>query len=123
MTISPAVSPRLGGHRFGELSGDQISGVVSTVSGLSATYTGETVYSGGRPLLANSNNATATTVLSGGELVLSGKETATNTTLSGGALLEIQSPKASLAGSLSFVGGGNTLEFTDISTPAMATMR
>ena len=74
------------------LSGDQISGVVSTVSGLSATFTGETVYSGGALYLANSNNASATTVLSGGELVLSAK-IATNTTLSGGGTVELDRRK------------------------------
>jgi autotransporter passenger strand-loop-strand repeat protein len=95
------------------LSGDQIYGVVSTSSGLSATFTDETVHNGGLLILANSNNATGTTVLSGGELLLSGHETATNTTLSGGGLVELDSPKATLSGSLIFEGGGNTLELND----------
>jgi autotransporter passenger strand-loop-strand repeat protein len=95
------------------VTGDQIFGTVSTVSGDSGVFTSETVFSGGVLNLFNSNDATNTLVSSGGTLNLSGHETATDTTLSGGAVLDLQSPKATLSGSLIFAGGGNTLEFTD----------
>jgi autotransporter passenger strand-loop-strand repeat protein len=95
------------------LSGDKIYGVVNTVSGLAATFTNETICSGGVFNLYNSNEADDTVVSAGGLLLLSGHEVATDTTLIGSGTLELDSPKATLSGSLTFSGVNNTLLITD----------
>ncbi len=101
----------------GSATGDQIYGVISTLSGGSASFANETVENGGVLDLFNGNSASGTTVLSGGELFVSGKNGAlTDTVLSGGGTLVLASPKAAVSGSLTFEGGGNTLELTDISS-------
>lgn len=94
----------------GSASGDQIYGLLATLSGGTAVLANETVNSGGALLIANGASATGTTVLSGGVMTLSGANGAvTSTTLSGGGTLVLASTKASLSGGVSFAGGNNTL--------------
>ena len=95
----------------GSASGDLIFGTVSTISGGSGVFANETVENGGTFNLLNGNSAAGTTVLSGGLFLLSGNNGAvTSTVLSGGGTLELDSPKANISGSLTFSGGGNTLD-------------
>jgi autotransporter passenger strand-loop-strand repeat protein len=95
----------------GSASDDLIYGTVSTVSGGAGVFTSETVENGGTFNLLNGNSAASTTVLSGGLFLISGNNASvTGTVLSGGGTLELDSPKANIAGSLTFEGGGNTLD-------------
>jgi autotransporter-associated beta strand protein/autotransporter passenger strand-loop-strand repeat protein len=95
----------------GSATGDLIYGTISTISGGTGVFTNETVENGGTFNLLNGNSAAGTTVLSGGLFFLSGANGAvTGTVLSGGGTLELDSPKANISGSLTFAGGGNTLE-------------
>ena len=97
----------------GSATGDFIYGTLSTISGNAGTLTSETVEGGGTLNLLNGNSAIGTTVLSGGTFFISGADNeADNTTLSGGGVLDLASPKATVSGSLTFEGGGNTLEVT-----------
>jgi autotransporter passenger strand-loop-strand repeat protein len=101
----------------GSASGDQVYGVQDVTTGPSggadsATVDNETVYNGGTiELYLKPDIGTDITVSSGGSLLLSGNVSATDTTLEGGASMELQSPKATLTGSLTFSGAA-TLEFT-----------
>jgi autotransporter passenger strand-loop-strand repeat protein len=95
----------------GSATSDKIFGTVLTVSGGTGVFANETVENGGTFDLYNGNSAASTTVLSGGLFLLSGNNGAvTNTVLSGGGTLELDSPKANISGSLTFAGGGNTLD-------------
>ena len=95
----------------GWATGDFIDGTATTKSGGSGVFTDETVENGGTFDLYNGNSAAGTTVLSGGLFVLSGNNGAvTSTVLSGGGTLELDLPKANISGSLTFAGGGNTLD-------------
>jgi len=101
----------------GAASGDLIYGTASTISGGAGTFTNETVENGGTLNILNGNSAAGTTVLSGGSAVLSGNNGAvTSTVLSGGGFLELNSPKANISGSLTFAGGGNTLDIAVVAT-------
>ena len=103
----------------GSASDDLIFGAISTVSKGTGVFTGETIENGGTFLLQNGNSAASTTVLSGGLFLISGSNApVTSTVLSGGGTLELDSPKANISGSLTFAGGGNTL---DIAVVADAT--
>ena len=84
---------------------DQVSGT-QLVSAATAVVSNETVFNGGSvDLFLKGAIANATTVDSGGSLNISGNATANNTVVSGGEV-ELQSPKATLAGSLTFVSAG-----------------
>ena len=101
----------------GSASGDEIFGTVSTISGGSGTFTSETVENGGTFDLYNGNSAAVTTVLSGGLFVLSGNNgSVTSTVLIGGGTLELDSSKANISGSLTFAGGGNTLDIAAVAS-------
>jgi autotransporter passenger strand-loop-strand repeat protein len=97
---------------FGSASGDQIFGT-QLVSAATAVVTNETVFNGGNlNLFLKGGIATGTIVSTGGFLNVNGAAFASNTVLSSGGTLELQSPKAEVTGTLTFAGGGNTLEFT-----------
>jgi autotransporter passenger strand-loop-strand repeat protein len=89
---------------LGTATGDQIYGT-QLVSAATAVVSNETVFNGGMVNLylkgAVANNLT---VSSGGTFNISGNATANNTVLTGGGTLNLQSPKATLSGSLTFVG-------------------
>ncbi len=98
---------------LGSATGDQVHGV-ELVSAGGAVVSGDTVYAGGElDLFLKGVVAIGATVLSGGALNINGNAIASNTTLSGGGVLDLQSPKANVTGSLTFAGGGNTVEITD----------
>lgn len=98
---------------LGSASGDAIYGT-QLVSAATAVVIGETVYNGGSlDLFLKGAIASGTIVSSGGELNISGNAFASNTVLSGGGILDMESPKAEVMGTLVFAGGGNTLEITD----------
>ncbi len=101
----------------GSARGDLIFGTVSTLSGGAGVFTSETVEDGGTFNLLNGNTAAGTTVLSGGLFLLSGNNGAvTSTVLSGGGMVELDSPKANISGSLTFAGGGNTLDIAVVAS-------
>ena len=97
---------------LGSASGDTIAGI-QFVSGGTAAVSNETVVNGGSvDIYVKGAVAANITVQSGGALNLSGNVTATNTVLSGGTLA-IQSPKATLSGTLTLVAGtDNTILVT-----------
>jgi autotransporter passenger strand-loop-strand repeat protein len=75
---------------------------------------GETVHSGGvLDLFLKGASASETVLESGGELNISGNATVDNIVLDGGSVLETQSPKAFVSGSLVFAGAA-TIKETDI---------
>ncbi|WP_158931576.1 Hint domain-containing protein [Acidisphaera sp. S103] len=95
---------------IGSANLDQVYGT-QLVSAATAIVSNETVFAGGSvDLFLKGAVASALTVESGGALNISGNATAENTVINGG-LVEFQSPKAVLSGSLTFSGGG-TLEVT-----------
>ena len=97
----------------GTAVGDAIYGT-QLVSAGTAVVTSETVFGGGNlDLFLKGGVASATIVQSGGALNISGNATATNTLLSGG-VLDLQSPKATLVGSVYFAAGGSMLEETSL---------
>ena len=110
----------------GSASGDTIYGTVSTISKGTGVFTSETVENGGTFNLLNGNSAAGTTVLSGGLFFISGANgPVTGTVLNGGGTVELDSPKATISGSLTFENGGNTLEIantTDAGDGTLATI-
>lgn len=94
---------------LGTATGDAVYGVVSTISGTAAAVNGATVFSGGQVTILNASAASGTLVMSGGSLNVNGAATATDTVLSAGGTAQLQSPKATLAGGLTFAGGGSKL--------------
>ena len=95
----------------GSATGDIIDGT-QLIATIGASVSDETVMSGGvLELYIKSATATGTTVSSGGELLVSGAAIASNTVLDNGALLELQSPKPTLEGTLTF-NGAATYEVT-----------
>jgi autotransporter passenger strand-loop-strand repeat protein len=94
----------------GTVTGDAVYGT-QLVSFGSAVTNDETVYSGGAiDLFLKGGAVNSATVLSGGTLAINGNASATDTTLSAGALLDLQSPKATLDGTVTFDGAA-TLQF------------
>ena len=103
----------------GSAIGDSIYGVqlVSAAAGPAAVIN-ETVFNGGTiDLFLKPDTATNIVVSSGGDLFLSGNVSATNVTLFGGALLELQSPKAVVAGTLVFSGAATEIITAVTSSP------
>ena len=99
---------------IGTATGDQVAGT-QFVSAGSARLNGETVLSGGLvELELKGIVASGMVVQAGGTLEANGNITISDAVLSGG-VIELQSPKATLTGSLTFAHGG-TLALTDIST-------
>jgi autotransporter passenger strand-loop-strand repeat protein len=102
----------------GSATGDQVYGV-QLVSGAAqpASVANETVFNGGTvELFLKPDIGTDITVSSGGTLLLNGNVSATDTTLESGAVMELQSPKATLTGSL-FFSGAAKVEFTAVTSP------
>lgn len=99
----------------GITSGDQIYGT-QLVSGSNAVVAGSTVFGGGvLDLYLKGSLASATVVASGGQINISGNATAQDVVLNGGAVIETQSPKANITGSLVFSGAATVREFDIIS--------
>ena len=98
---------------LGSANADQVFGQ-QLVSNGTALVTSETVHSGGvvNDFLKGAILA-GTTVLNGGTLNISGNTTASNTVVMGGGVIDLQSPKANVTGTLTFSGGG-TLEETGV---------
>ncbi len=99
-------------------SGQTVTSLTFTVSGLVDVPGDERVGVDNTSFdLFNGNSACGTTVLSGGLFFLSGKNgPAVDTVLSGGGILEMDSPKATISGSLTFEGGHNTLDIAVVAT-------
>jgi hypothetical protein len=99
----------------GQVFGDSVYGS-QLVSAGSATVTGETVQNGGTVSLALKGvKAEDVTVVGGGTLAINGNIQADNTVLDTGGLVDLQSPKATLIGALTFDGAA-TLEFDGLSS-------
>ena len=95
---------------FGSATLDQIYGT-QLISAATAIITNETIYNGGAAdLFLKGAVATGIVVSSGGAFNISGNATAFATVLNGGGLLELQSPKATLGGTVTFAGSGGTIE-------------
>jgi len=98
----------------GSATGDAIYGV-QLVSAGTAVVSNEIVYNGGSlDLFLKGAVANAITVQAGGQLNINGNATANATVLSGG-LIDLQSPKATLGGTVTIATTG-TIEFTDTSS-------
>jgi autotransporter passenger strand-loop-strand repeat protein len=101
----------------GSASGDRVYGLQDVTTGPSAgadpaTISNETVFNGGTiELYLKPDTGTGITVSSGGKYLLSGNVSATDTVLEAGAQMQLQSPKATLTGSLTF-NGAAALSFT-----------
>ena len=95
---------------------------MTVTSTASATIINETIFSGGVIDLYK-GTAVGTTVDSGGKLFISGGNTASNTVLSGGGEVELSTSGAILSGSLTFEGGGNTLQFDKVLSAAATDRR
>jgi hypothetical protein len=99
----------------GQVFGDSVYGS-QLVSAGSATVTGETVQNGGTVSLALKGvKAEDVTVVGGGTLAINGNIQADNTVLDTGGLVDLQSPKATLTGALTFTGAA-TLAFDGVSS-------
>jgi autotransporter passenger strand-loop-strand repeat protein len=100
----------------GNVTGDQVYGLQEVADGTSnATLTGETIFNGGTlEVLYKTNTVSATTIEAGGYMVINGNATAKDMVINGG-VLELQSPKANLTGTLTFANGGTLLESAVIS--------
>jgi hypothetical protein len=99
----------------GQVIGDSIYGS-QLVSAATATVTEETVQNGGTVYLALKGvKADDVTVVGGGTLAINGNIQADNTVLDTGGLVDVQSPKATLTGALTF-NGAATLEFDGLSS-------
>jgi autotransporter passenger strand-loop-strand repeat protein len=104
-----------GGHEtiFGSAAGDQVFGT-QLISAATAVVSGETVFNGGVvDLYLKGGVVDGLTVSSGGTLNISGNATAHDTVISGGGVVDLQSPKANVTGSLTFSGAA-TLEETNV---------
>ncbi|MDR3537262.1 MAG: Hint domain-containing protein [Acetobacteraceae bacterium] len=98
----------------GSASHDQVYGI-QLLNAATSVVSNETVFNGGTvELFLKGAIANNLTVEAGGALLISGNATANNTVINGG-LIELQSPKAVLAGSVTFDGPG-TIEVTAISS-------
>ncbi|MCB8882165.1 Hint domain-containing protein [Acidisoma cellulosilytica] len=101
----------------GSATGDQVYGT-QTVSGTAPVAVGETVYGGGVIDVTLKGAVLSNTTIAGGTLAIDGNAAATGTTiLTSGGVINLQSPKANMSGSLVFSGAG-TLEETDVTTAA-----
>jgi autotransporter passenger strand-loop-strand repeat protein len=88
----------------GTAAGDAVFGT-QLISFGSAVANGETVYSGGViDLFLKGGVVEDTTIMNGGTLAIDGNAIASNTTLGSGALLDLQSPKTNLEGTLTLDG-------------------
>ncbi len=94
---------------LGNASYDIVDGV-QLVSNATAVVSNEVVENGGSlELFLAGATANATTVNTGGGIYVSGHATAENTVIDGGSVV-LESPKATLGGTLTFSGTGGVLE-------------
>ena len=99
----------------GSAIGDQIYGT-QVISAAAPITNGETVYAGGIIDVALKGAVLSNTVISGGTLEINGNAAATGTTvITDGGVIDLQSPKANLSGSLVFSGSG-TFEETAVTS-------
>jgi autotransporter passenger strand-loop-strand repeat protein len=100
---------------LGSATLDQVAGT-QLVSAATAVVGDETVVNGGMiDLFLKGAIANSVTVNNGGQLNISGNATAFNTLIDSGGLLDLESPKATLSGAVTFAGPG-TLEFTGVTS-------
>jgi autotransporter passenger strand-loop-strand repeat protein len=98
---------------LGSAAGDLVEGT-QLVSAATATVSNETVVGGGIvDLYLKGAVGENLTMSSGGTLNISGNATTSNTTITSGGIIDLESPKANVTGSLTFVGAG-TLEETAV---------
>ncbi|WP_158743912.1 Hint domain-containing protein [Acidisphaera sp. L21] len=91
---------------LGSAAGAQVDGT-QIVSAATAVVSNETVYNGGAvDLFLKGAAANGLTLTNGGALNISGNATATNTIIGSGGVINLQSPKAVLSGSVAFAGPG-----------------
>lgn len=99
----------------GTITGGEIYGfqdVLTNTTG--ALITGETVQNGGTLQIDNkTNTAVATTILTGGTFGINGNATGENMVIAGG-VIDLESPKSNLMGTLSFAGAGTLEETSNI---------
>ena len=101
---------------LGSATLDQIYGT-QLISAAGAIVSNETIYKGGAVDLFLKGAVTSGIVVdSGGQLNISGNATAFATVLSGAALLELQSPKSTLGGTVTFAGSGGTIEVIGVTS-------
>jgi hypothetical protein len=95
---------------YGSATENTIAGSQTVSTGTTAGFvSNETVVNGGVVYLAVKTTSAANITLdNGGTLNINGAISASNITLSGGTV-DLQSPKATLTGTLAFVGGGELL--------------
>lgn len=100
---------------LGSATGDLVYGT-QLVSAAAAIVSNETVYAGGAVdlFLAGANGTGI--VDSGGQINISGRGTLTNATLLSGASLSLQSPKATISGTLTFSGAATLIETATLSS-------
>jgi autotransporter passenger strand-loop-strand repeat protein len=99
----------------GSAAGDAVFGT-QLISASGAIATGETIYNGGAiDLFLKGGEVAETTILSGGTLAISGNAITSDTTINAGGVVELESPKAQLTGSIVFNGAGEIV-FADISS-------
>ncbi|HTI00055.1 MAG TPA: Hint domain-containing protein [Acidisoma sp.] len=99
----------------GSAAGDAVYGT-QLISASGAIATGETIYNGGSiDLFLKGGVVADTTILSGGTLAISGNAITSDTTINAGGVIELESPKAQLQGSVVFNGAGEIV-FTDVSS-------
>jgi hypothetical protein len=104
---------------YGSANGDAIYGTqtVTSTGSLAGAVSNETVFNGGSVNLAIKGvTASGMTVSTGGSLILNGNISATNTVIDGGKVI-LESPKATLLGSILFSGSGGVLEVDAVSSP------
>lgn len=102
-----------GGYEMvlGTANADQIFGT-QVVSAATAIVNDETVYNGGAiDLFLKGAISNGAVISSGGELNISGNATAAATVLEAGGTISLQSPKADILNTITFVGGG-TIDVT-----------
>jgi autotransporter passenger strand-loop-strand repeat protein len=126
--VDSGTTVQAGGYELvsGSANGDQIYGIQNVTSGpsaatLPATVSNETVFAGGTlELYLKPDVGTNITVSSGGSYLLSGNVSGTNTTLEAGSFMALESPKATLSGSLTF-NGAATLDLTVVTSAGFGT--
>jgi autotransporter passenger strand-loop-strand repeat protein len=92
-----------------ESAADVLAGGLETIVAGSAT--GDQIYGSA---IASGGSVTGETVFSGGQLDVAGGAAVGSITLSGGGVLDLSSPTAAVSATVTFDGGGNTLETTAV---------
>jgi hypothetical protein len=101
---------------FGSVSGDLVSGLQVLTGGASSTAvaSNETIFNGGEIYLPlKGAQASGITLDSGGVGAVSGNATFSNIIINGGTL-ELESPKSTVLGGLTFTGTTGTIDITSL---------